>query len=106
VSTATVTAGQETIDRGWAVHRRACQSEWPPNGGRVIARTLTDLHDALDLYGSLRDGITLPAAEWPDLEDEPEATALALGRAAEDAGEWADELVRLLPACGTEEGKS
>ena len=103
MSTPTITAEQEAITRGWAVHRRACQAEWPEQGGRAIAVTLTDLHDALDLYSLILNGIIHPAWEWPELENEPEAFDLALKKAAQDVGEWADEMVRLLPA-SSEEG--
>ena len=102
MTAATTTAEQETIDRGWAVHRRACRAEWPEQGGRDIAVTLTDLHDALDLYGFILNGIIHPASEWPELENEPEAFDLALRKAAQDVGEWADEMVRLLPVSGEE----
>jgi hypothetical protein len=94
----TVIAETAAINRGWAVHRRAWQALPSGQDRRVIYLTLSDLYEALDLYGSIRDEVTHPAAEWPDLEGEPEAFAIALKRSAEDVTEWTDELVRLLPA--------
>ena len=101
----TVIAEQRAIDRGWAIHRRAGMAEWPEKDCGVIGRTLADLREALDMYGSILNEEIHPASEWPELEDDPEALASALGKAAQDVTEWADELARVLPAAaegGTE----
>jgi hypothetical protein len=100
----TVIAEQRAINRGWAVHRRAWQAVPSGQDDRVIYLTLSDLYEALDLYGSIRDEVTHPAAEWPDLEGETEAFAIALSRAAEDVTEWTDELLRVFPAAAPECG--
>jgi hypothetical protein len=93
-----VIAGQRAIDRGWAICRRAMEAEWPEKDRGVIARALADLREALDLYNDINNGPVHPAAEWTELEHEPEAFDLALQRAAEDVTGWSDEMVRLLPA--------
>jgi hypothetical protein len=95
---AAVCAEQSAITRGWALWRRALQAEWPDGDRRVIGRMATDLREALDLYGAILSEEIHPASEWPELEDDPEAYASALGKASQDVTGWANELVRVLPA--------
>jgi hypothetical protein len=82
----------------WKVRRRALEMQWPEKDGPGIARALLDLEDALHQHACILDGVVNPALVWPDLEHEPEAEAIALGRAADDVTARADELSRVLPA--------
>jgi hypothetical protein len=91
----TVIAEQRAIDRGWAIYRRAMKAEWPDE---AIGLTVADLYKALEIYSDISNELTHPAAEWPELEHEPEAFAIALQKAAEDVTGWSAEMVRVLPA--------
>ncbi len=62
-----------------------------------------ELEEALDAHGRLRTGELHPELEFPELEHETEALEIALGKVAEDADAWADDLVMVVREhCGEE----
>jgi hypothetical protein len=100
-------AGRDRIFRetpaeqiSWAqlVLATARSAEWPESGGKHIATVMEDLWLALDMADALDGDKVHPAAEYPELEDEPRAKQLAMTMLAEEVKDWADELIRLFPA--------
>ena len=62
-----------------------------------------ELEEALDVHGRLRTGELHPELEFPELEHETEALEIALGKVAEDIGDWAEALVMVIAEhCGGE----
>ena len=75
----------------------------PRNGGAEIARVLSDLAEAIELYGLIWGGELHPGAEWPDLEHDGDAFDTGLRRAAGDVTAWAGELAGVIGKhCGAE----
>jgi hypothetical protein len=71
---------------------------WPEEGGKPVADAMEQLWFHLGIADAIgRDQIN-PAAEYPELADEPWAKHLAMARAAEEVAECAEELIRLFPA--------
>jgi phage-related minor tail protein len=93
----TVIAEQHAVNRGWAVYRRAMESEWAPHG-KAIGEAVADLYGALKTYNDINNGADEPEAAFQELADEPGAFAEALAKAAEDVTGWTGEVIRLLPA--------
>jgi hypothetical protein len=73
-------------------------AEWPESGGKRIAEVMEELWFALDIAEAIETNQVLPAAEYPELADEPQAGRLALELAADEVMGWAEELIRLFPA--------
>ena len=88
----------EQISWAQLVLAAARSAEWPESGGKRIAEVMDDLWLALDMADALDGDQVHPAAEYPELEDEPRAKQLAMSRMAEEVTERADELIRLFPA--------
>jgi hypothetical protein len=88
----------EQISWAQMVLSTARSAQWPESGGKRIAEVMEDLWLALEMADALDAGKVHPAAEYPELEDEPRAKQLAMTRAAEEVREWAAELIRLFPA--------
>jgi hypothetical protein len=90
----------------WA--RRALASaksaEWPEAGGKLIAEVMEELWFALDIAEAIEKNEVHPAAEYPELADEPQAGRLAMERAADEVAGWAEELIRLFPAAAPQRG--
>jgi hypothetical protein len=73
-------------------------AEWPESGGKRIAEVMDELWFALDIAEAIANNQVHPAAEYPELADEPHAGRLALELAAGEVTGWAEELIRLFPA--------
>lgn len=98
MSTATETP-EQAVTRAWKTYRRAMGAGWPESVRNYIAGVVTDLLEALELYGALDDDSIHPASEWQELARDPEAKATALRKAAVAVAEHEAELVRVCPAC-------
>jgi hypothetical protein len=86
---------------------RAKRVSWPELGGRELAEALIDLHDALDLYGCIRDRVIHPESAFPELDGSGEAFHEALRMAAEDARADAGYLIEVIGVhCGPEAAAS
>jgi hypothetical protein len=102
ITTATP-AETAVMARGSAVFRRVTTSEWPGDGDR-IREALAGLAAARETFYDLLNDLTHPASAYPELENDPEAYAKALGMAMEDTRAWADELDRLVPVTALKVG--
>jgi hypothetical protein len=96
VTTPTITEA-EAIGRGWYAYRRVIRSEWPGGNGRDIAAAIEGVTDALETYMKLLADKIHPAVAYPELERDDNAYDKALAMSAQDAGDWAAELDRLVP---------
>jgi hypothetical protein len=91
----------------WGVLARAKEIPWPALGGRELAEAITDLSEALDLYGCIRDRIIHPASAFPELDGSGDAFDEALRKAAEDARADAGYLIAVIGThCGGEAAAS
>lgn len=90
-------AEADAIGRGWYAYRRVIRAEWPAGTGRDIAAAVQGVTDALETYAGLLAGKIHPAVAYPELESEENACDRALSMAAQDTGDWAAELDRLVP---------
>ena len=91
----------------WGVIARAKEIPWPALGGRELAEAMMDLHDALDLYGCIRDRVIHPASAFPELDGSGDAFDEALRKAAEDARADAGYLIEVIGThCGAEAAAS
>ncbi len=76
---------------------------WTADNGRPVLMARDELAEALDAHGRLRTGQLHPELEFPELEHETEALEIALGKVAEDIGDWAEALVMMIAEhCGEE----
>ena len=87
----------EAIGRGWYACRRVRWAVWPDRNREAIREAVAGLTEALETYRDLLTDATHPATAYPELEHDENAYDKALAMSAQDAGDWAAELDRLVP---------
>ena len=95
--TAATATEAEAIGRGWFAYRRVKRAAWPDADRKAIGEAVEGLATALETYRDLLSDATHPATAYPELEHEDDAYGKALSMTAQDAGDWAAELDRLVP---------
>jgi hypothetical protein len=88
----------EQISWGRRALASAKAAEWPESGGKRIAEVMDELWFALGIADAIEAAQVHPAAEYPELADEPQAGRLAMELAADEVTGWAQELIQLFPA--------
>ena len=96
MTTPTVTEAG-AIGRASVTYHRVMNSEWPAGKGDAIREALSGLLDARETYSALLNEDIHPASAYPELEHDGNAYDRALSMSAQDAGDWAAELDRLVP---------
>jgi hypothetical protein len=97
VTIASSEAEEEAVARANATYHRVMNSEWPGGKGDVIREALEGLTAALEMRSAVLNEDIHPASVYCELEHEDDAYDKALSMAAQDAGDWAAELDRLVP---------
>lgn len=96
----TLTAAEAAaIDRGWAVYRNATDSMWPGSVRRHVSDAISDLHEALEVFGLVLNEDIHPVAAYSDIEPGDQAYDQAIAKGAQDVADLTAELIRVFPGC-------